>query len=136
MSPKKSATKRHSSARVSHICSDGSNSSISNPFPRNEVLRLNTALYGLKQSSWQWSLKLHDFNISLGYVQSEVDLCLYMLLQGDLVTYVAVYVDDLLIASNSQSEQVCLTSALSVAFSIEMRDVGFPSTFLVSISPM
>ena len=66
---------------------------------------------------------MHDFMISLGYIQSEVDPCLYMFL-----TYVAVYVDDFLIASNSQSEQVRLTSALSVAF--EMKDVGFPSTFL------
>jgi len=100
----------------------------SNLFPPNKVLRLNKALYGLKQSSRQWSLKLHDFMLSLGYAQSEVDPCLCSFLQGDLITYVAVYVDDLLIASNFPTEQIRLTTSLSVAF--EMRDLGFPSTFL------
>ena len=71
---------------------------------------------------------MHDFMLSLGYAQSEVDPCLYSFLQGDLITYVAVYVDDLLIASNSPTEQIRLTTSLSVAF--EMRDLGFPSTLL------
>ena len=84
-----------------------------NLFPPNKVLRLNKALYGLN---------------NLQVLNCEVDPCLYMFLQDNLITYIAAYVGELLIVSNSPTEQMHLATSLS--FSFELRDLGFPPTFV------
>ena len=95
---------------------------------RNSVFKLNKALYGLKQASRQWFLRFHSFILTLGFKQSQVDPCLYKRVTASGTTLLAIYVDDLLIASNSDKDSIDLQTSLSAEFS--MKTLGFPKMFL------
>ena len=70
---------------------------------RPKVLKLRKALYGTKQASklWQDTLVRH-LTIKMGYTQLKSDPCIFIKVHGDeasqRVTYVGVYVDDVLVA--------------------------------------
>ena len=64
------------------------------------VCKLNKSLYGLKQASRCWYNTLDQFLKESGHKQCEADSCIYLKQVGAQYTYIAVYVDDLLIASN------------------------------------
>ncbi len=63
------------------------------------VCRLNRSLYGLKQSSRQWNTVLDQNLKEMGFEQSVKDPCLYV--KERPLTYMTVYVDDLIIAGES-----------------------------------
>jgi hypothetical protein len=60
------------------------------------VLRLKKALYGLKQAPREWWLQLHQLLLSLGYLSSPIDECLYSKEVNGRTMYLTVYVDDML----------------------------------------
>ena len=69
----------------------------------NGVIKILKAVYGLKQSPRNWNQELHKLLISLNFVQSQVDHCLYSLrvpkvnngkTTGFSVVHLTVYVDD------------------------------------------
>jgi hypothetical protein len=92
------------------------------------VFKINKAIYGLKQASRQWFKRFHDFIHRQGFHQSEVDPCLYTKHTSKGITLVAIYVDDLLIASNSSYDSIELQAALSAEF--QMKHLGSPTRFL------
>lgn len=63
--------------------------------------RLNKALYGLKQAPRAWHTKLDTTLRSLGYTPSLADPALYTRTCGNARIYLVVYVDDIILASNS-----------------------------------
>lgn len=69
----------------------------------NLVCKLNKALYGLKQASRSWFLTVQSVLISLGFTQSRADTSLFFRSKGSEVTYLLVYVDDMLITGSSSS---------------------------------
>ncbi|KMQ83222.1 retroelement polyprotein [Lasius niger] len=68
--------------------------------PINKVLKLKKALYGLKQSGRQWFTKLDEKLRSMSFKQSGADNCVYTLQDGNNITIVVIYVDDVIAASN------------------------------------
>lgn len=84
--------------------------------------RLLKSIYGLKQASRVWNLELDCFLKGLQFVQSKYDPCVYTRKQGNVCTYIAVYVDDLLIFSNNKSEKLKLKANLMNRF--QMKDLG------------
>ena len=90
---------------------------------RNKVCMLRKSLYGLKQSPRQWYAKIHDFLIrERKFKSSSNDPCLYIRHEDSKVLLVALYADDLLIASKSKSDICALKRGLSGKF--EMKDLG------------
>ena len=67
----------------------------------NMVCKLNRSIYGVKQASRCWYDTLDNFLKEAKYKQCTADLCIYLKRVGGQYTYIAVYVDDILIASNS-----------------------------------
>ncbi|CAI7876316.1 unnamed protein product [Closterium sp. NIES-53] len=65
------------------------------------VLMLKKALYGLKQAPRQWYLNLRGVLEEIGFTPSTADHSLFMLGEGEQRSFMAVYVDDLLIFSPS-----------------------------------
>jgi transposase InsO family protein len=88
----------------------------------NLVCKLHKCLYGLKQASRAWYEKIHQALTSLGFKSLSADTCLYLRRQGTAYTLIALYVDDLLIASNSKQGVNDLKRDLSRRFS--MKDLG------------
>lgn len=69
---------------------------------KNLVCKLKRAIYGLKVSPKIWNQCINEYFVnSLGFRRSQYDQCLYIKTEGANVLYVLIYVDDLLLASNS-----------------------------------
>ena len=69
------------------------------------VCKLEKLLYGLKQSPRQWYKRFDKFMIRQKYTRSKYDHCVYLRkLQDGSFIYLLLYVDDMLIASRSQTE--------------------------------
>ncbi|KAE8723957.1 Detected protein of unknown function [Hibiscus syriacus] len=86
------------------------------------VCKLNKSLYGLKQSPMQWYKRFDSFMRRQKYTRSKYDHCVYLqkLKDGSFI-YLLLYVDDMLIASNSQKEIDKLKAQLNQEF--EMKDL-------------
>ncbi|MGL5935125.1 MAG: reverse transcriptase domain-containing protein, partial [Cetobacterium sp.] len=63
------------------------------------LFQIVKALYGLKSSGKRWHDRLHDVLRDLGFTPSKAEEDIWMKDMGDHYDYIAVYVDDLLIAS-------------------------------------
>ena len=70
----------------------------------NQICKLEKSLYGLKQASSKWYSKLSNALISLNYMQSTTDYCLFTKAEGSSFTAILVYVDDLVLAGNNLEE--------------------------------
>ena len=67
----------------------------------NLVCKLQKSIYGLKQASRCWYNTMHNFLKELDYKQCSFDTCLYTKQVGANFVIIALFVDDLLIASNN-----------------------------------
>lgn len=86
------------------------------------VCKLNKSLYGLKQASRAWYQKMDQALIDMHFKRLQTDACVYVHRTGTLVIFVALYVDDLLLLSNSLSKLNSLKEELAGRF--EMKDLG------------
>ncbi|GJZ98587.1 cysteine-rich receptor-like protein kinase 8 [Tanacetum coccineum] len=86
------------------------------------VCKLKRSLYGLKQAPRQWFFKLYSALLDFGYTQSKTDYSLFVKKEGTGFTVVLVYVDDLLITGNDESQINSLKAQLSSVF--HMKDLG------------
>lgn len=93
-----------------------------------KVCKLKKSLYGLKQASRQWNLELTKFLIGLGYTQSKHDYSLFIKAENGHFTPLLVYVDDILITGNFDSEIQFVKQALHEKFTI--KDLGLAQYFL------
>jgi hypothetical protein len=64
------------------------------------IVRLEKALYGLRQSGRIWHDLLSSKLEGLGYVRSDIDHCIFTKIDGISTTHIAVDVDDLLMVGN------------------------------------
>jgi transposase InsO family protein len=90
----------------------------------NHVCLLNRSLYGLKQSPRQWYIRFDNYVSSIGFVRSAFDHCLYFKRndKNDVIVYLLLYVDDMLLVGHKMSDINDIKKALSNEF--EMKDLG------------
>lgn len=86
------------------------------------VCKLNRSLYGLKQAPRCWNKVLSEYLLSLGFIQSNADPCVFILINDDDTCIIAVYVDDLIIFSILIERLEYFKSKLSSRF--KMKDLG------------
>ena len=95
----------------------------------NLVCKLLKALYGLKQAPRQWYAKIHKFLVDeLGFKSCSYEPCLYIKHEGNSIMFIALYVDDLLIAGNDLAAILSVKDEFKKRF--KMKDLGEASEFL------
>ena len=92
------------------------------------VCKLKKSLYGLKQSPRCWNSVLHAFMIETGFRNCEDDHCLYFKNTSDSAIYVAIYVDDILVAGSSHRHIQDFKDELNTRF--DTNDLGELKYFL------
>ena len=90
----------------------------------NKVYRLQKSIYGLKQSARCWNSAIDKFLKDNGYTQSDADPCIYSK-SADVdgkkyIMLIAVYVDDVLLASNNA--EMMKEEKLKLSAQFEMED--------------
>lgn len=91
-------------------------------------MQASKSLYGLKQASRQWFLKFSATLVNLGFQKSKTDHTLFIRNTNGKYVPVLVYVDDIIIASNDDSEVDTLKEDLKLVFNL--RDLGPLKYFL------
>ncbi|CAM8977595.1 unnamed protein product [Rhodiola kirilowii] len=87
------------------------------------VCFLQKSIYGLKQSPRQWNMKFDSCMLSLGFIRSQYDSCLYLKnVKSATPLYVVLYVDDLLLICPSLPVIMKLKDSLNKVF--DMKDLG------------
>lgn len=64
------------------------------------VCKLEKAIYGLKQAPRAWFEKLASTLVRFGFTSSKCDLSLFIQITSSHITYVLVYVDDILVTGS------------------------------------
>ncbi|CAA7016026.1 unnamed protein product [Microthlaspi erraticum] len=90
--------------------------------PPNAVCRLKKSLYGLKQTSRHWFIKFSSVLLGLRFKKSHADHTPFVKNEGGVYLAVLVYVDDIIIPSNSDPAVDQLKANLEAAF--RLRDLG------------
>nr|GFC51251.1 putative reverse transcriptase, RNA-dependent DNA polymerase [Tanacetum cinerariifolium] len=97
-------------------------------FKPEKACRLKKSLYGLKQSPRAW---FERFTLAMkiyGFKQSNSDHILFLKNRKNRVTYLIIYVDDMVITGNDEEEMERLKEGLFIEF--EMKDLGNLKYFL------
>ena len=91
------------------------------PGSEHLVCKLERSLYGLKQSPRCWNKAFHNYLVKIGFKQTTADPCVYVR-EGNTLTIVAVYVDDLIILAENDDEMKSIKADLTKKF--KMKDMG------------
>ena len=66
----------------------------------DKVCRLLRSIYGLKQASRSWNIRFDEAIRSYDFVKNEDEPCVYRKVSGSAITFLVLYVDDILIIEN------------------------------------
>ncbi|GJW84650.1 retrotransposon protein, putative, ty1-copia subclass [Tanacetum coccineum] len=86
------------------------------------VCKLKHSIYGLKQASRQWNKQFDDEIKKFGFTQNRDEPCVYLKAKGSIVTFLILYVDDILIMGNHIPMLQDVKSCLRRCFA--MKDLG------------
>ena len=67
----------------------------------NRVCKLEKSIYGLKQPSHGWNLCFDEKVKEFGFIRREHELCLFVKASGSIVSFLVLYVDDILLIGNN-----------------------------------
>ena len=85
-------------------------------------LKLRKSLYGLKQAPRNWFQHIKEFIIGLGFKQTVLDNCLYVLKCDKEIFLLSLYVDDIIIAGSNLDSIQNLKKKFTESFDI--KDLG------------
>ena len=93
------------------------------PGKEDMVCKLKKSLYGLKQSPRCWNKAFKEHMKSANFKQSTADPCIFTKTEeSGEITIVAVYVDDLIIATKTTEKMNEIKRSLTSRF--KMKDLG------------
>ena len=88
----------------------------------NKVCKLNKSIYGLKQASRSWNLRFDQKIKEFGFIKNDDEPCVYKKTSGSYITFLILYVDDILIIGNNIPMLKDVKAWLSKCFT--MKDLG------------
>ncbi|KAJ9539303.1 hypothetical protein OSB04_032036 [Centaurea solstitialis] len=95
---------------------------IEDPKNPNKVCKLLKSIYGLKKASRSWNLHFDERIKEFGFTKSEFEPCVYTKFSGSIVTFLVLYVDDILLIGNNVPTLQSVKEWLSKCF--QMKDLG------------
>ncbi|KAK9024881.1 hypothetical protein V6N11_064787 [Hibiscus sabdariffa] len=100
------------------------------PENAGKVCKLQRSIYGLKQASRSWNLCFNDAIKEFGFIRNEDEPCVYKKFSGSIVSFLILYVDDILIIGNDIPTLQSIKTWLSSCFS--MKDLG-EATYILGV---
>ena len=76
----------------------------------------------MKQASRSWNIRFDEVVKSFGFIKSEHDSCVYKKFSGSSVTFLLLYVDDILLLRNDV--RMLQETKESLERSLSMKDLG------------
>lgn len=98
------------------------------PCPKGQVYRVNHALYGLHQSGAEWFEEIDRWLKSMGFVSTQTEPCLYVYCKDGVFAMIPLYVDDVVLATNSVEFKKSLFAAFDEKYGF--KDGGKLHSFL------
>ncbi|KAL4324410.1 hypothetical protein GQ457_11G033010 [Hibiscus cannabinus] len=95
-----------------------------------KVCKLQRSIYGLKQDSRSWNLRFNEAIQEFGFIRNEDEPCVYKKFSGNIVSFLILYVDDILIIGNDIPTLQSIKTWLSSCFS--MKDLG-EATYILGV---
>ncbi|KAK8613675.1 hypothetical protein V6N13_101432 [Hibiscus sabdariffa] len=92
------------------------------PEDAGKVCKLQRSIYGLKQASRSWNLRFNEAIQEFGFIRNEDEPCVYKKFSGSIVSFLVLYVDDILLIGNDIPTLQSIKTWLSSCFS--MKDLG------------
>ncbi|KAG8496917.1 hypothetical protein CXB51_008099 [Gossypium anomalum] len=100
------------------------------PKDAGKICKLQRSIYGLKQASRSWNLRFNDAIKEFGFIKNEDKTCVYKKVSGNTITFLVLYVDDILIMGNDIPTLKSITTWLGSCFS--MKDLG-EATYILGV---
>ncbi|KAD4385276.1 hypothetical protein E3N88_25444 [Mikania micrantha] len=94
----------------------------------SKVCKLNKSIYGLKQASRCWNLRFDQKIKEFGFIKNEDEPCVYRKASGSTISFLILYVDDILIIGNNIPMLNEVKHGLGTCFA--MKDLGEASYIL------
>ena len=92
------------------------------PGQEQKVCKLLKSIYGLKQASRSWNIKFDDTIKSYGFEQNVDEPCVYKFIKDNIVVFLVLYVDDILLIGNNKEKLTEVKNWLAERF--QMKDLG------------
>ncbi|KAK8644562.1 hypothetical protein V6N13_123865 [Hibiscus sabdariffa] len=92
------------------------------PENARKVCKLQRSIYGLKQASRRWNLRFNEAIQEFGFIRNEDEPSVYKKFSGSIVSFLILYVDDILVIGNDIPTLQSIKTWLSSCFSI--KDLG------------
>ncbi|XP_071688190.1 uncharacterized mitochondrial protein AtMg00810-like [Rutidosis leptorrhynchoides] len=94
----------------------------------DHVCLLKKSLYGLKQAPRAWHQRFADFVSTIGFVHSKCNHSLFIYHKDNEISYLLLYVDDIILTTNTSKLRNSLMELLAKEFA--MKDLGPLGSFL------
>uniref|UniRef100_A0A2N9FW81 Reverse transcriptase Ty1/copia-type domain-containing protein n=1 Tax=Fagus sylvatica TaxID=28930 RepID=A0A2N9FW81_FAGSY len=92
------------------------------PTHPSHVCRLQKSIYGLKQAPRAWFESFTSQLLHLGFIASTADSSLFIYTNNTVIAYLLLYVDDIVLTSNTPAYLDHLITQLSTVF--DLKDLG------------
>lgn len=86
--------------------------------PDTHCLKMVKCLYGCKNSASLWAVALFDLLVSLGFLRSQVDECLFFKHGPGYFLAVCIFVDDLIVLAPTSSQAASLATTLKQKYKL------------------
>ena len=92
----------------------------------HKVYKLYRSIYELKQTSRSWNTHFNDAIKSFDFIKNEEEPCVYKKVSGKAVTFLRLYVDDILLIRNDVFMLTSIKSWLSKEFFLkDLREASY-----------
>ncbi|PPZ39290.1 hypothetical protein C5P26_25665, partial [Escherichia coli] len=85
----------------------------------SKVCKLKRSIYGLKQASRSWNIRFDEAIKSFGFIKNEDEPCVYKKVSDSAITFLVLYVDDILLMGNDTGMLTTIKVWLSNTFSMK-----------------